>query len=972
MLRPRVLAIIAGALLLLYSLIGFLAVPYIITQYVVPALAETIHHPILVKDVALNPFTLSLTIDGLEIREPDQTPLLGFEQLFVNVRAKTLFLGSHAFEEIRLVMPFVSMKVLPDGRMNLLALVPPPDQDAAAASGNSEPPNGKESVPLEIGLLTIERGIVDFRDESKRKPFEMSIVPVQISLRNFTTVQGGENAYAFTAEIGKGESLAWEGRVSLEPLESDGKLSLSGVNLKALYEYVRDRVGFEVNRGQLSVGGQYHFDLKGAAPNVVVKDGTLSILDLAIGEKGSEAPVITIPSFSIDGINVDLLKRQAAAAHVHSAGGRFEAWINPGGVLNYQQLFTPPGEPEAPVGKRKADAAVAAQPDRPWAVEVKEVTLNNYRAMFEDRTLERPSHLEIEGLDLTVRGVRLPLREALGVEVAFKLNQTGQVGAKGSVLVEPLTADLDLSLKEIGLRHFQPYLDPFVEVDIRDGVLDLGGKLHVAKEHGRSPLLSFQGNIAVNRVSITDRKDFDEVVSWRRLALNRVALEVEPTSVKVGEVVLQEPAVSLVVQRDGTLNLAQLTRQPPAGGPPQPVKKSPEKPAKPATANIEIVKLLKGSARFRDLSIEPMGKADITELTGTIKGLSSRELAKADVALTGKVDRVAPLRISGQINPLSEEVYTDLSLKFENVDLSVASPYVRKYTGHPITKGKLFLDLVYRVGKQELAGENKVVIDQLTLGDKTDSPDALSLPVAFAVALLKDRTGKIDLDLPVRGNLDDPDFKYGRVLLNVLLNLLGKAATSPLSLVGALIGGSGEELSFVEFPAGRSELAEAEVKKLTLLATVLTERPGLSLDVGGVADRKLDARAIAEEKFREKLRRLKQEESGKPARQDTLDGPLSVEEETRLIAIWFAREVLTGNSSEKPALSAADMKDRLLGTIVVEEAALRLLAQERAQRIREWLTQQGQIEETRIYLVEAAVAEGTGATVPTDLKITAH
>src|SRR5512139_495090 len=126
MLRPRVLAIIAGALLLLYSLIGFLAVPYIITQYVVPALAETIHRPVLVKDVALNPFTLSLTIDGLEIREPDQTPLLGFEQLFVNVRAKTLFLGSHAFEEIRLVMPFVSMKVLSDGRMNLLALVPPP------------------------------------------------------------------------------------------------------------------------------------------------------------------------------------------------------------------------------------------------------------------------------------------------------------------------------------------------------------------------------------------------------------------------------------------------------------------------------------------------------------------------------------------------------------------------------------------------------------------------------------------------------------------------------------------------------------------------------------------------------------------------------------------------------------------------------------------------------------------------------
>ena len=961
MLRPRTLAILALSCLALYSIIGFIAVPHIITRYVVPALAETIHHPVLVKDVALNPFTLSLTIDGLEIREPDQTPLLGFEQLFVNVRAKTLFLGSHAFEEIRLVMPFVSMKVLPDGRMNLLALVPSPEEDAAAVSGSSEPPKGKESVPLEIGLLTIERGVVEFRDESKRKPFEMSIVPIQISLRNFTTMQGGENAYAFTAEIGKGESLAWEGRVSLEPVESDGKLSLTGVNLNALYQYV-----------QLSVGGEYHFDLKGAAPNVVVNDGTLSILDLAIGEKGPEAPVITIPSLSIDGINVDLLKRQAAAAHLHSAGARFEAWMNPGGALNYQQWFAPPGEPEAPVGKLKADVAVAAQPDSPWTVEIKEVMLNNYRAIFEDRTLERPSHLEINELDLTVRGVKLPLREALGVDLSFKLNQTGRVGAKGSVLVEPSTADLDLSLKEIGLRPFQPYLDPFVEVDIRDGVVDLGGKLHVAKEHGRSPLLSFQGDLAVNRVSITDRKDFDEVLSWRRLALTRVALEVEPTSVKVGEIVLQEPAVSLVVQQNGTLNLAQLAKQPPAEGPPQPGKKSPDKPAKAATANIEIVKLLKGSARFRDLSIEPVVKADITELTGTIKGLSSRELSKADVALTGKVDRVAPLRITGTINPLSETAYTDLAVKFDNVDLVAAAPYAGKYAGYPITKGKLFLDLTYKIAKKELVGENKVLIDQLTFGEKTGSPDAISLPVPLAIALLKDRKGQIDVDLPVRGNLDDPDFKYGRVLLNVLLNLLGKAATSPLSLVGALIGGSGEELSSVEFPAGRNELAETEVQKLTMLATVLTERPGLSLDIGGAADRKLDARALAEEKFREKLRQLRQEEPGKPARGETLDGPLSVEEETRLIAIWFARQILTGSSSEKPALSVADMKDRLMGTVVIEEAALRLLAQERAQRIREWLIQQGRVEETRIYLVEAGLKEGTGATVPTDLIVTAH
>ncbi len=243
--HSRILASFAGALVL-YSLIGFFAVPYILTQYVFPAVAEKIHHQVVVKDAAFNPFTLSLSIDGLEIREPNQTALLGFEQFYVNVQAKTLLLGAYGFEEIRLVMPFVSMKISADGTMNLLGLLPPPQQELEAKRDEKESSGEKDAVPLEIGLLTIERGIVEFRDESKPKPFELTIVPIQVSLKNFTTVRGGENAYAFTAEIGKGESLAWEGRVSLEPVESDGKLSLDGVHLKKGSQYIQDRIGFDV------------------------------------------------------------------------------------------------------------------------------------------------------------------------------------------------------------------------------------------------------------------------------------------------------------------------------------------------------------------------------------------------------------------------------------------------------------------------------------------------------------------------------------------------------------------------------------------------------------------------------------------------------------------------------------------------------------------------------------------------------
>ncbi len=682
--------------------------------------------------------------------------------------------------------------------------------------------------------------------------------------------------------------------------------------------------------------------------------------------------MISIPSFAIDGLDMDVQKKEVTAARVHSAGARFEAWINPGGALNYQQLFVPVEESKEVAGKEKSAVAAPAGPEHPWSVEVKEVVLNNYRAVFEDRTLERPSHLEIDGLDLTVKGFKFPLRQAVGVDVAFKLNQSGQVGVKGSLAADPFVADLDLSVKDMGIRPFQPYLDPFVDIDVRDGVVALGGRLHVAQEHGRSPFLTFQGNLAVDRVSITDRKEFSELLSWRHVGLNRLAFDVEPTSVKIGEVVLQEPAVSLIVQSDGTLNLAQIARQPSVEPGSLPAKKASEKPAKPVTATIDLVKLIKASAVFQDLSLQPAVKVGISELSGSIKGLSSRELAKADVALSGKVDRVAPLKIQGQINPLSEDAYTDLTVKFENVDLLAASPYAGKYAGYPITKGKLFLDLAYKIAKKELVGENKVLIDQLTFGDKTDSPDATSLPVPLAVALLKDRKGQIDVDLPVRGNLDDPDFKYGRVLLNTLLNLLGKAATSPLSLVGALIGGSGDELSSIEFPAGRSEWEEAETKKLASLVTVLTERPGLSLDITGTADRQVDRRVLAEKQLGEKLRQIKLQEAGGADRGAKPAPMLSAEDEASLIAAWFARQFPSAGASDKPALSVSEMKSRLLDTMVVEERALRLLAQERAERIREWLIQSGEIGEARIFLVEAALKEGAGTTVPTALNITAR
>jgi outer membrane protein OmpA-like peptidoglycan-associated protein len=364
----------------------------------------------------------------------------------------------------------------------------------------------------------------------------------------------------------------------------------------------------------------------------------------------------------------------------------------------------------------------------------------------------------------------------------------------------------------------------------------------------------------------------------------------------------------------------------------------------------------------------------VEEFSGTIKGLSSNQLAKADVDLAGKIDRYSPFRIQGQINPLSEDAYTDVSVVLENLNLTTISPYSGKYTGYPITKGKLSLNLAYKLSQKELVGENKVLVDQITMGSQVESPDATSLPIPLALALLKDQKGQITIDLPVRGNLDDPDFSYGGIIWNALGNLITKTATSPFSIVGGLVGGSSDDLQYIAFPAGANKVSSPEQEKLTALGKTLAERPGLRLDITGAADSSVDGRALAEAKLLTQLKQAKfvqQPLSGDQATGSVELLELTNEEETQYLMQLYEKKYgasaiskvegtpnvqESGSEGKSPqVLTVAEMKAKLLEGISLDEGQLRVLAQERAQQIRDYLIQKGNVQGNQVFLVEVAM-----------------
>lgn len=979
MFRPIPLAISVSLCLALYTMAGFVLVPYLIKSHVIPAVSMKLQRPILIKEAEFNPFLLSLKLTGLEIQERDRTALIGFDELFVDFESSSLIRQAYVFDTIRFTIPFVSIKVARNGQTNLHDIFPPSDPPMAAPADTTE--QSKDAIPaIQIGRFEINQGIVEFRDESNPKSFSVDIVPINLGLNNFHTKPGGDNTYSFTAELGKGELLDWKGTISIEPIRSEGQLSLDGVKIATFFQYVQHQFRFDIPTGVIKARGTYKFDAATAPIDLVVSDASVHLIDAAVAEKDDLNPVITIPTINADGIQVDLKQRRVGVGSVSVVNATDQIWRNPDGTLNLQELFTPPSHELSPE-PTPASSVSTNTTEKPWSVTIKNVSVKNHTIHFEDRTTELPMRADVVMESVDTHDLTLPDIKVIPLTVKQTLNGSGTIGLEGQMLVKPFQADFLIGAKHLELPPFQPYLDQPTRVSLDSGSVDLDGAFHLAMKHGKAPRMTFHGNLALSNLAVSNRDDASKLISLKRLQFRQVALAIDPTAVSIDEIGLDQPQVHIVVHEDGATNLSQLSAKSGEDAT-APIRESPQTGGKSASPQVEVktLKLLKGAATYEDHSIQPHVQTGIQDLTGMVKGLSSKQIAKADVDLSGKVDNAAPMKITGQINPLTEDAFTNLFLRLDNANLIAVSSYSGKYAGYPIKKGKLFLDLAYKVSQKQLEAENKIAIDQLTFGEKTNSPDAVALPVPLAVALLKDRKGRIDIDLPIRGDLKDPDFKYGRVVWSTLLNLLTKLVASPFTLLGKLMpgGGEGEELQFVAFEPGSDSLRNSESKKLAALAAGLEERPGLRLAVTGSADPARDRKALAYRQLQAGLLAKWRQEQNAP--EETSVPP---DQEARLVKAMYEQQfgrsavtpppVSAGEPRVTPSPSSVeDMKQQLITAMPSDEAGLRNLARQRADVVRRLLIGDGKLPEDRLLMNEVNLTASGQEMVRTTLSVLAE
>ena len=629
--------------------------------------------------------------------------------------------------------------------------------------------------------------------------------------------------------------------------------------------------------------------------------------------------------------------------------------------LNWADILQKaPGAPAAaPV---KSDTATATPVD----VQLARLSLNGLEVDIVDQSPPRPVRVHVAKGFVTLKDLSLDLNKAVPLEAGFALKQGGRLDASGTVIPGQASGKLDLRLAGLSLKPFAPYVNQFARLNLHSGTASTRGKLRF--EQTKSGVkLDFNGGFAVDDLAITEEDTEEAFLGWKKLSSNSLSLRLGPDRLRMNELVALNPFGKVIIFEDKSVNLQRVLRTQPSGAPAaKDAAKPPVKPADQPVAfplAIERLRIVDGNAEFADLSLTPQFGTRMHGLGGVVTGLSTDPATTAQVELDGKVDEFGSARVRGAIQPFRATEFTDLKLTFRNLEMTSMTPYSGKFAGRKIDSGKLSVDLEYKIKNRQLAGDNKFIVNKLKLGERVDSPDAMKLPLDLAIALLEDSNGIIDLDLPVSGSLDDPQFSYGKIIWKAIVNVLTKLVTAPFRALGKLLGVSSEKLESVDFDPGSSALLPPEQEKLKTLADALAKRPALDLTLEPGYAPEADRRALQERAMRREAASV----AGIKLAPGEAPGPVDVN--NFKIQTWledrYAERVgkeeykkLRASFQDKDASAAA----RVLESQMVERLARRFKARDEGPasafhaELLERLTRQTKIDDAA--LVELAEARG--------------
>lgn len=934
------------------------------------AVERKLHLQAEVQDIRINPLGGELHVDGLRIRDGEQL-LVGARSIVVNLSMASLWRGSISLDDARLIQPEVNALINAEGQLNLMKLVPPKDPDAPDSQ-----------VRWAIDHFLLDQGRVHFRDEHLKPVVDVRFDASRIEVRDLRSYDSDPGQLAFSTRLDEDTLLTWHGKLELDKLRSQGEIILQGLPLARIEAMLPMTLPVQAASGRLGLRLPYDVAVTAGKPALAIKQGSITLDDLVTRIRNDKQPPLRLPHLGVHGIDVAWPAQTVQVARLEAQGGEVRLQRDSRGHLTLvDALQSSAGKADKPgkVANVAKDAAPAAKagdkPAAPWRVNLGQLALKDWSVLWQDATTRPAVKLALTALNLTLDKITWPATAPVPLTLEAGLDK-GRLRVAGDLDLNQPAADLQIDSDALPLPLLQPYIAQQLAIRLNKGTAGSRLKLHWDKDDRG---LTLQGDAGLRDLDIIATADNSRLLGAQSLQAHGLDLQLKRNQMRLADVQLDGLYSQVLINPKKQLNLAQLAV--PATTPATTSNTAaPTRPATPAATgkapgmgvSIGRISVRRSAMLFADQSMTPGFATGIEQLNGQITGLDSRDVSSARVDLKGVVAPAGQVSINGRMNPLASNLSLDMALQFKELELSALTPYAARFAGYRIDRGKLDVDLRYQIEKRALQAQNKVVLRQLRLGEKVDSPEAIGIPLKLAVAILRDVDDNIDIDLPISGSLDNPEFSIGPIIWKAFLNLLTRAATAPFSVLGNMLGG-GDDLSNVPFTAGSSELSPAARDNLGKLAKALASRPALQLEVRGLSDPQADRKALQVQKAEAELARRQQ--GRKDSRIEGLERYLR-DVDSRSTVSRLRELSLVPDPKGKMVLNPAGYEARLLEALAsrqpVSDADLNSLASQRGQAIASSLMTGFNVPSARIFLLDSGQGAARDGQINVPLQLNAR
>ncbi len=825
-----------------------------------------------------------------------------------------------------------------------------------------EPEEPKEisssSVPWDITLdnFILHDFKADIYDEGIKPSQHLVLNEFNLSAKNLHSLGGHYLNYQMALRFNNTMLCNSVGAVAHSNLDANGSFICKGIDLTWFNDYVSDATAKSFKKFDLTLqSSKLRFSLPySVAQNekdisIRLNGADVNLENFRLNQKSSADTLMRFSNFSIKGVDVDTSKESLHVRDIILNKPRIYAKKYKDSSINFNKL-TEPKDTDAP---KKTDKSENSSKSK-WLAKIDNFKIKRAGVFFDDSSVDKKARMKVNEFNLHVRDISSDMKHTFKYDSNMRINDKGKLFLLGKVTPEPLHVTSSINLKSLQLKDINPYLAQTLNLYLQDGYVEFKGDANFQPDSAY-PDLQVKGNVGILDLVSNDSRNDKTVVSFSEVRAKPFYFDLKPDRLSIDELKVDGLYTNIHIDSNKTLNFSQLTKQSDTTA--KKVDTNETNGSKAFAVNIVKLDMNNTMMDFADDSLPLKFKTHVHDVEGSIYGISSEKELTSYVSLKGVIDKYGSMKVDGSLNSANPKKFTDLSVNFRNLALNNMSPYSATFAGRKIDDGKLSLSLKYKIIKSEILGENSIIIKKIKLGEEFEGES--SLPLGLAVALLEDSDGMINLDMPVEGNMDEPDFKYGALVMKTLGNLIIKIVTSPFSFLGSMLGIEGDELKYIAFEAGDALLLPPEREKLDALAKALSKRPKLFLSIEASYAPKEDKYALQVKKLKELVaKRSKQKDANVLLDTKFVEG-LYDELYTKDVRVKLQKE-LEKEYKDKIKFLQIYQKALLDGVIIkqtVTQKEIETLADKRALGIKNYLNVVHKISSERVKILQSVESQ---------------